>query len=278
MSAPPTRTATFCSPISRVRRGRWRRGRPGSTASSSSSTEQPNPQAWPTPSTHSKLLAETSNSAASGLGATKEDLFSSSYAGDKARAGASAHLVATSPIGHDPQGLAGAISKVVAHSRPEPPCGVAVRFRMAGDHWNKWFWSALHATSGTEVNRAYGFQAAELTDDHAIVRWSPRREVFTHLPDAGDFVYGGAVGAALHCGTMIGAVVVLADDEFPMTLHEDHRFFRPASFGDTYLVTGTPDRRTRSILWTSTTIVAESTGHTVAESTSVNQLVRRANE
>jgi hypothetical protein len=99
--------------------------------------------------------------------------------------------------------------------------------------------------------------------------------VFTYLPDAGDFVYGGAVGAALHCGTMIAAVVVLADDEFPMTLQEDHRFFGPVSFDGTYLVKGTSDRRTRTTLWTSTTIEAESTGQTVADSTAVNQLIKQ---
>jgi acyl-coenzyme A thioesterase PaaI-like protein len=146
---------------------------------------------------------------------------------------------------------------------------------MAGDRWSTWFWTAMNTTSGTEVNKAYGFQAFELTDHHAIIRWSPSREVFTHLPDAGDFVYGGAVGAALHCGTMIGAVVMLADDEFPMTLQENHRFFRPVTFDETYLVTGKPDRRTRSTLWTTTTIVAESSGHTVADSTSVNQLIEQ---
>jgi hypothetical protein len=58
-----------------------------------------------------------------------------------------------------------------------------------------------------------------------------------------------------------------------MTLQEDHRFFRPVSFDGTYLVTGTPNRRTRSTLWSSVTIVTESTAHTVTESTSVNQIV-----
>jgi acyl-coenzyme A thioesterase PaaI-like protein len=146
---------------------------------------------------------------------------------------------------------------------------------MAGDRWGTWFWTAMNTTSGTDVNKAYGFQALELTDNHAMMRWTPSREVFTHLPDAGDFVWGGAVGAALHCGTMIGAVVVLADNEFPMTLQEDHRFFRPVAFGETYLVTGTPDRRTRNALWTTTTIVAESSGRTAANSTSVNQLIEQ---
>lgn len=149
---------------------------------------------------------------------------------------------------------------------------------MAGERWTRWFWTALDTASGSEVNKAYGFQAMEITDEHATLRWSPSREVFTHLPDAGDFVYGGAVGAALHCGTMIAAVVVLADNEFPMTLQEDHRFFRPVRFDHTYLVTGTPNRRTRTTLWTSTTIVAEATGQTVADSTSVNQLIERSDE
>jgi acyl-CoA thioesterase FadM len=70
-------------------------------------------------------------------------------------------------------------------------------------------------------------------------------------------------------------VVVLADNEFPMTLEEDHRFFRPVAFDETYLLTGTPDRRTRSTLWTTTTIVSESSGHTMAAATSVNQLVEQ---
>ena len=56
----------------------------------------------------------------------------------------------------------------------------------------------MNTTSGNEACKAYGFQAVELTDDYASIRWSPPREVFTHLPDAGDFVWGGAVGAALH--------------------------------------------------------------------------------
>ena len=133
----------------------------------------------------------------------------------------------------------------------------------------------MNVTSGTEVNKAYGFQALELTENQATIRWAPSREVFVYLPDAGDYVYGGAVGAALHCGTMIGAVVVLADDEFPMTLQEDHRFFRPVMFDETYLVTGKPDRRTRNTLWTTTTIVTESSGHTVADSTAVNQLIEQ---
>jgi acyl-coenzyme A thioesterase PaaI-like protein len=74
---------------------------------------------------------------------------------------------------------------------------------------------------------------------------------------------------------MFGAVVVLADDEFPMTLQEDHRFFRPVSFDETYLLAGTPDRRTRSTIWTTTTIVAESSGQTVAAATSVNQVIEQ---
>jgi acyl-coenzyme A thioesterase PaaI-like protein len=149
---------------------------------------------------------------------------------------------------------------------------------MASEFWGTWFWAAFDAVSGSDINRAFGFEAVEITDDHAIVRWTPSREVFTYLPDAGDFVYGGAVGAALHCGTMLAALPVLADNEFPMTLQEDHRFFRPVSFDGTYLMTGAPNRRTRSALWTSTTIVAESTGHTVAESTSVNQVIERSGE
>jgi hypothetical protein len=72
---------------------------------------------------------------------------------------------------------------------------------MTGERWNTWFWTAMDAASGSEFNKAFGFQAMEFTDDYAIVRWTPTREVFTYLPDAGDFVYGGAVGAALHCGT-----------------------------------------------------------------------------
>jgi hypothetical protein len=77
---------------------------------------------------------------------------------------------------------------------------------------------------------------------------------------------------------MIAALVVLADHEFPMTLQEDHRFFRPVGFDGTYLVKGTPNRRTRSTLWTWTTIVAESTGRTVADSTAVHQLIERSDE
>lgn len=146
---------------------------------------------------------------------------------------------------------------------------------MAGDRWSTWFWTAMNRTSGNEASKAYGFQAVELTDDHASARWSPRREVITQLPDAGDFVWGGAVGAALQSGAMFGAVVVLADDEFPMTLQEDHRFFRPVSFDETYLLAGTPDRRTRSTIWTTTTIVAESSGQTVAAATSVNQVIEQ---
>ena len=144
---------------------------------------------------------------------------------------------------------------------------------MSSVYWEDWFWAAVDTASGSDINRAFGFQAVEVTDEHAVVRWSPSREVFTYLPDAGDFVYGGAVGAALHAGLMFAAVVSLADNQFVMTLQEDHRFFRPVTFDGTYLVTGTPNRRTRSTLWTSTTIVAESTGNPVAESTSVNQIV-----
>ena len=146
---------------------------------------------------------------------------------------------------------------------------------MPGDRWSDWFWTAFDPASRFEIKRAYGLAAVELTDEHAIVRWAPEREIFTHTPDAGDFVWGGAVGAALHVGTMLGAVVVLSDNEFPMTLQEDHRFLRPAMFGETYLVTGKPTRRTRTTLWTTTTIVAESSGQTMADSTSVNQLVEQ---
>ena len=146
---------------------------------------------------------------------------------------------------------------------------------MPSQHWDTWFWTAFDATTGSDISKAFGFQAVEITDDRAIVRWSPSREVFTHLPDFGDFVFGGAVGTALHCGTMLASLPVLTDHEVPMTLQEDHRFFRPVSFDGTYLVTGTPNRRTRGTLWSSVTIVAESTGHTVAESTSVNQIVER---
>jgi acyl-CoA thioesterase FadM len=67
----------------------------------------------------------------------------------------------------------------------------------------------------------------------------------------------------------------MADNEFLMTLQEDHRFLRPVTFDQTYIVTGTPTRRTRRTLWTATTIVAESSGETVADSTSVNQLVEQ---
>ena len=146
---------------------------------------------------------------------------------------------------------------------------------MPGDRWSEWFWTAIDSTSGSEVGKAYRFDALELTDERAVVRWSPAREVFSYLPDAGNFVWGGAVGAVLHSGTMFGAVVVLSDNEFLMTLQEDHRFVRPVRFDQTYLVTGKPTRRTRSTLWTTTTIVAESSGQTVADSTSVNQLIER---
>jgi len=146
---------------------------------------------------------------------------------------------------------------------------------MPGERWGTWFWSAFDATSGSDVNQAYGFGAVELTEEHGIVRWIPSREVFTYLPDAGDFVFGGGVGVALHCGIMAAASVVLTDDEFLMTLQEEHRFLRPVMFDETYLVTGTPDRRTRRTLWTSTTIVAESSGHLVADATSVNQFIQQ---
>jgi acyl-coenzyme A thioesterase PaaI-like protein len=146
---------------------------------------------------------------------------------------------------------------------------------MAGDRWGTWFWSAFDPASGTDVNMACGFEAVGLTDDLGSLRWRPRREVFTYLPDAGDFVFGGGVGVALHCGIMAAASVVLADDEFLMTLQEEHRFIRPVSFEDTYLITGTPTRRTRRTLWTSTTIVSESSGQTVADATSVNQFIQR---
>ena len=146
---------------------------------------------------------------------------------------------------------------------------------MPGDRWSDWFWTAFDSASRFEIKRAYGLAAAELNDEHAIVRWSPERENFTYTPDAGDFVWGGAVGAALHVGTMLGAVVVMSDNEFPMTLQEDQRFWRPVMFGQTYLVTGKPTRRTRSTLWTTTTIEAESSGQTVADATSVNQLIEQ---
>ena len=149
--------------------------------------------------------------------------------------------------------------------------------RMPGDRWSEWFWTAFDPASSFEIKRAYGMAAVELGDEHATVRWSPEREIFTYSPSAGDFVWGGAVGAALHVGTMLGAVVVMSDNEFPMTLQEDHRFLRPVMFGPTYLVTGKPTRRTRSTLWTTTTIVDESSGQTVADSTSVNQLVEQNN-
>jgi hypothetical protein len=54
-----------------------------------------------------------------------------------------------------------------------------------------------------------------------------------------------------------------------------YRFIRPVVFEDTYLITGTPTRRTRRTLGTSTTIVSESSGHTVADATSVNQFIQR---
>lgn len=147
---------------------------------------------------------------------------------------------------------------------------------MPGDRWSGWFWTAFDPTSQFEIKRAYGLEAVELTDDHAVVRWTPEREIFTHSAEAGDFVWGGAVGAALHVGTMLGAVVVMADSEFPMTLQEDHRFLRPATFGETYLVTGAPSRRTRTTLWATTTIVAETSGHLIADSTSISQMVEHA--
>lgn len=146
---------------------------------------------------------------------------------------------------------------------------------MPGARWSEWFWTAIDSTSGSAVSQGYGFEALELTDERAAVRWSPAREVFTYLPDAGNFVWGGAVGAVLHAGTMFGAVVVLSDNEFLMTLQEDHRFLRPVTFDETYVVTGKPTRRTRSTLWTTTAIVAESSGQTVADSTSVNQLLEQ---
>jgi acyl-coenzyme A thioesterase PaaI-like protein len=122
------------------------------------------------------------------------------------------------------------------------------------------------------VNVAHGLSPVSLNDDEAVLVWEPTVQQFNDA-GGGDFVFGGAVGVALHVGVMAAAMVVLADDEFPMTVQEEHRFYRPAKFGEAYVLTSRPVRRTRLMLWTSTVITAQGSGSVVSESSAVNQIV-----
>lgn len=140
---------------------------------------------------------------------------------------------------------------------------------MATEGWHNYFEGGFAANP---VNVAYGLVPLTLNDEEAVLEWVPELQPFTDA-GGGDFVFGGTVGVALHVGVMAAAMISLADNEFPMTLQEENRCYRPARFGETYLVSSRCVRRTRQMMWTSTTITERDTGQLVAESSSVNQIV-----
>ncbi len=141
---------------------------------------------------------------------------------------------------------------------------------MPTPHWKSVFDDVK--TVGNELLSAYETTPVTLDDDESRIRWSPTRQPFNYVPEAGDFVYGAVVGAVLHSGIMFAAMMVLGDSEWPLTVQEEHRFFHPVQFDDTYHVVCRPDRRTR----TPTSILREGNGNEFARSSAVSQIVSQA--
>jgi acyl-coenzyme A thioesterase PaaI-like protein len=141
---------------------------------------------------------------------------------------------------------------------------------MPTDQWRSFF---MNAADGT-VSLAWVFEPLRIDGESAVGRWTPTAEQFSHVPDTGPFVFGPAIGAVLHTGIMQAAATVIEDGEFPMTVQEEHRFYRPIVFGTPHLLTSRASRRTRSTLWTASMITAEESGEVMAESSAVSQVVR----
>lgn len=120
----------------------------------------------------------------------------------------------------------------------------------------------------------FGFTPVSMDERECVVRWTPPHQWWTDLDGSGTLVFGGSVGTVLHWAIWFAAMVVFDDDEAPMTLQEECRYYRPVMFDRSYLLTGTPRRRTRTTLWTSATLSSDDDGTVLAESSALSQIVR----